>query len=152
MRAAVHVHVHDGGVSCPRLACESTDSRTAPGYPPQVPFTQNSEPEGQSITVPHWTHAAFEQIGVEPAQSLSERHATQAPSGSQSLPVWEAQSPFTAHATQPAVVVLQTGVGAAHCVFDVQPATQTKRVGSQTGFATPQSALLRHCTQVLLAG
>ena len=56
------------------------------------------------------------------------------------------------HSTQPALAVLQTGVDPEHWALDVHPSTHTKRPGSQIGLATPQSALLRHCTHVLVAG
>jgi hypothetical protein len=107
---------------------------------------------GQSELFAHCTQDSFEHMGVEPEQSLSERHGTQAPSGSQNLPDSDAQSALTAHSTQVALVVLHAGVDPEHCASVVQPATHTKRPGSQMGFAIPQSALLRHCTQTLLAG
>ena len=106
----------------------------------------------QSDVFAHCTQASFVQMGVGLEQSLSERHATQIPSGSQSLPFWEPQSALTPHSTQPAVAVLQTGVVPEHCASLVHPETQTNRPGSQIGLATPQSPLLRHCTQVLVAG
>jgi hypothetical protein len=113
---------------------------------------QNRAPEGQSATVAHWTHASFEQIGVAVGHWLPTRQATQAPSGSQNLPLCEAQSVLAPHSTQPALATLQTGVDPEHWASDVHPSTHTKRPGSQIGLAIPQSALLRHATQVLVAG
>lgn len=91
-------------------------------------------------------------MGVEPEQSLLERQATHAPSGSQSLPAWEAQSELVPHWTQVAVFPLQAGVPPEHWAFDVHPVTHTNRLGEQIGLATPQLELLRHSTQVLFAG
>lgn len=119
----------------------------------QVPVAlMHSIPEPQSASVAHSTQASLAQIGVLVGQLLSRRHATQAPSGSQKLLLGEVQSALAPHSTQPALAVLHTGVDPEHWASDVHPSTHTKRPGSQIGLAVPQSALLRHATQVLVAG
>jgi hypothetical protein len=104
-------------------------------------------PIGQSRWRKHWTQAPPWQTGVAGAQSVFCKHATQEPSLAHSLLGCEAQSPLVTHCTQLDVPVLHTGASlVVHCAFDVQPARHTKKRGSQTGSAAPQSELLVHWT------
>ena len=95
----------------------------------------------------HCTHAPALHTGIAEGQSEFIAHATQAPSGPQTLPGWLAQSAFTAHWTHTDRLVLQTGRKPLHCEFIVHPGMQVNTPGLQMGLATPHWEFCRHSTQ-----
>ena len=62
------------------------------------------------------------------------------------------QSALAPHSARPALAVLHTGVDPEHWASDVHSFDAHEAPRSQIGLAVPQSALLRHATQVLVAG
>jgi hypothetical protein len=79
-------------------------------------------------------------------QSAFDRHATQLPSGAQSLFGSEVQSVFARHCTHVIDESWQSRVEPEHCALLMQPTRHVKSCASQMGCAAPQSVLLRHST------
>jgi hypothetical protein len=87
------------------------------------------------------------QKGVGALQLASLEHCTQRPCSPQTGVDDPAQSVLVKHCTQEDVIALQRIALAGHWLSVVHPERQVKDSGSQTGAATPQSALLTQLTQ-----
>jgi hypothetical protein len=123
----------------------------APAFMPAVAHAGPVGLPAQSALVWQGLHVwvVVLQMGVDPAQSVSNSQATQVPVGKSQTAVPPVHAlPLVAEHCPQAPQTSHAGVGMAHSASDAQARHWPPL---HTGLSPPQSALLRHCAQVLVA-